>query len=652
MGGGCLFGRRNINSDRTNVRHHIRGTLVKSIINKRILTLSAALAASSLLIACSGEGANDGLANLNSVVEELPTLDSALAGTPIEDQYIVVLDKLPSSKALGLPLVGTLVSDIAEQLATDHGLTLGPVFENALTGFVAQMTPQQVTDLLAVPGVSYIEQDTIVSGTATQNNATWGLDRIDQANRPLDGTYNYNLDGQGVHAYIIDTGIRTTHNEFTGRMGNSRNFVSSGGGLFNTGSVDPDNFEDCQGHGSHVAGTVAGTTYGVAKQATLHAVRVLGCTGNGTNSGVINGVDWVMANHIKPAVANMSLGGGNSTALDQAVQNAINAGVHMVVAAGNDDTNACNGSPNRVAEALTVGSTTNSDVRSSFSNHGACVDIFAPGSSITSAGINNDNSTATMSGTSMAAPHVAGVVALYLAANPNADTDEVFDQVLALGTSNKLASIESGSPNLLLQNQVSGDGTPIDNLPVARLTANCDELACTFNASTSSDDNGITAYSWNFGDGQTATGVSTSHSYSAAGSYTVTLTVTDTTAQTDDATQTVSVAEAGAGPCPTCEQSSGTLSNGQTVYTDSFNGGSGTYEGYLVGAAGTDFDLRLEKFTQSCFIFCSSSWNSVATAENAGSNEEINYSGTAGQYRWRISSYSGAGSYDFYSKAP
>lgn len=624
---------------------------MKLQLTKKLINLTAIAAASSMLLACAGGENNDPLAEVNQLVEELPTLDSALAGTPIEDQYIVVLDKLPTSKALGLPLVGTLVSDIADQLATDLGLTLGPVFENALTGFVAQMTPEQVTELLALPGVSYIEQDTIVSGTATQTGATWGLDRIDQATG-LDGNYQYNLDGQGVHAYIIDTGIRTTHNEFTGRMGNSRNFVSSGGGLFSTGSVDPDDYEDCQGHGSHVAGTVAGTTYGVAKKATLHAVRVLGCTGNGTNSGVIQGVDWVMANHIKPAVANMSLGGGNSTALDQAVQNAINAGVTMVVAAGNDDANACNGSPNRVAEAITVGSTTSSDARSSFSNHGACVDIFAPGSSITSAGHNNNSSTATMSGTSMAAPHVAGVAALYLGANPNASTDEVFDGVLALGTSNKLSSIESGSPNLLLQNQVTGGGTPIDNVPVARLTASCDQLACSFNASTSSDDNGITGYSWNFGDGNSATGVSTSHTYAAAGSYTVTLTVTDTAAQTDNASQAVTVAQAGDGPCPTCTQSSGTLTNGQTVYTDSFNGGAGTYEGYLEGQAGTDFDLRLEKNVQSCFIFCSTSWNSVATAETSSSSEEITYSGSAGEYRWKIKSYSGAGSYDFYSKAP
>lgn len=625
---------------------------MKSLLNKKTIKFSALVAASSLLLACSGGESNDSLTNLNPPIEELPTLDSALAGTPIENQYIVVLDKAPTSKALGLPLVGTLVSDIAELLAIDHNFVLGLVFENALTGFVAQLTPSQVTELLQVAGVDYIEQDTIVTATATQNNATWGLDRIDQEDRPLDNTYSYDLEGDDVHAYIIDTGIRTSHNEFTGRMGNSRNFVSSGGGLFSAGSVDPDNYEDCQGHGSHVAATVAGTTYGVAKKATLHAVRVLDCNGSGTNSGVIEGVDWVMSNHIKPAVANMSLGGSSSTALDQAVRNAVNAGVTMVVAAGNDDTNACNGSPNRVAEAITVGSTTSTDVRSSFSNHGPCVDIFAPGSSITSAGINNDTSTATMSGTSMAAPHVAGVAALYLAANPNAAPDEVFDEVLALGASNKLASIEAGSPNLLLQNQVTGDGTPIDRVPVARFTSNCSELDCTFDASTSSDDNGISDYSWNFGDGNSASGESTSHSYATSGDYTVTLTVTDTAAQTSNTSQVITVSQAGDGPCPTCTHSSGTLTNGQTIYTASFNGGSGTYQGYLEGPAGTDFDLRLEKYEQSCFIFCSTSWNSVATAETTSSSEEINYSGTAGEYRWRISSYSGEGSYNFYNQAP
>jgi subtilisin family serine protease len=382
---------------------------------------------------------------------------------PIANQYIVVLEEpAPGSAQRAQP-----IADLANSLlALVGGGQVLTQYTSALLGFTARISASQAAALARQPGVKLVEQDRLMRANVTQAGATWGLDRVDQRALPLNGNYVYaDQAGQGVHVYIIDTGLNAAHAEFSGRVGAGRNFASNTngllggllpinlpllGGLFG-GSIDPENTSDCNGHGTHVAGTAAGTVYGVAKQATVHAVRVLGCNGSGANSGVIAGVDWVAANRVLPAVANMSLGGAASEALDVAVNNAIAQGVSFVVAAGNDNANACNGSPNRVPDAITVGASTRTDSRDTgYSNFGPCVDLFAPGTGITSAWIGNASATSTISGTSMAAPHVAGAVALVLGANAGLTPAQVTDAVLGNVTLGALANVGNGSPNALL----------------------------------------------------------------------------------------------------------------------------------------------------------------------------------------------------------
>ena len=367
---------------------------------------------------------------------------------PIEGQYIVVL-KDPSANgpssltrggaSMSQEDVSRYVSDVTVDLASRFDLGVEHVYDAALTGFSASASDAAVKQLLNDPRVAYVEEDGMVFLDATQSNATWGLDRIDQRDRPLNGTYIYDYTASNVRAYVIDSGIRASHNQFGGRVLSGASYINDGRGT-----------NDCNGHGTHVAGTIGGSTHGVAKAVRLVPVRVFGCTGGSSNSIIISGINWVANNRVLPAVANMSLGGGVSSATDTATNNLINRGVSVVVAAGNSNTNACNSSPARVANAITVGSTTSTDARSSFSNFGSCVNIFAPGSSITSTWHTSNTATNSISGTSMASPHVAGVAALWLGYAPSASPAAIRNHIYSRATTNRLSGIGSGSPNRLL----------------------------------------------------------------------------------------------------------------------------------------------------------------------------------------------------------
>ena len=449
---------------------------------------------------------------------------------PVQGQYIVVLKEnvaALSNESSRAPRV----SELASRMATLHGVKVTRSFNHALRGFVVTANDRALARLLMDDRVAYVEEDGYMYASATQTGATWGIDRVDQRALPLDSSYTYNTNASNVHAYIIDTGVLGTHTQFTGRMGNGYTAITDANGT-----------NDCNGHGTHVAGTVGGTTYGVAKGVIIHPVRVLGCTGSGTNSGVIAGMDWVTANHVKPAVANMSLGGGASTATDDAVARMTAAGVVVAVAAGNDNGDACSYSPARAASAITVGSTANTDARSSFSNFGSCLDIYAPGSNILSAWYTSTSATNTISGTSMASPHVAGAAALYLADNPTATPAQVTSALSASATNGVVTDAKTGSPNKLLYTLGGSAGNVA---PTANFSSSTSGLTANFTDSSSDSDGSVASRSWNFGDSTTSTATNPSKTYAAAGTYSVSLTVTDNGGATNTVTKAVTVATTG-----------------------------------------------------------------------------------------------------------
>jgi subtilisin family serine protease len=374
---------------------------------------STALLAAVALAACADQSP------LTVRAPEAAPLMSAASGQGVAGSYIVVLNEGADPRSV----------------AAVAGVSPRHVYTAVLNGFATTLNAGQLTALRHNPNVDYVEQEQIGGVQVTQLNATWGIDRIDQQNLPLSTTYTYNASGTGVRVYVIDSGIQSNHPQFGTRASNVYDYAGGSGA-------------DCHGHGTHVAGTIGSTTYGVAKNVYLRGVRVVDCGGFGGTAAVIAAMDWVRLNHIKPAVANMSLGYPYSAAVNTAATNMINAGVFTAVASGNENQNACNVSPASASGTLTVNAVDKFNARASFSNFGGCTDIYAPGVNVVSTWIGS--STNTISGTSMASPHAAGVGALWKSANGDAASSTIVNWIIANSTAGVVTGNPVGTPNRLL----------------------------------------------------------------------------------------------------------------------------------------------------------------------------------------------------------
>lgn len=548
----------------------------------------------------------------------------------IPGEYVVVFTDQAQSAAA--------TRQSAQAMTAKYGGRVKHAYGAVVDGFAATMSEAQARRLAADPAVARVEQAYRVEIAGEQvNPASWGLDRLDQQALPLNSRYRYpDQAGQGVHVYIMDTGVNLSHTEFTGRTAAGYDFVDN--------DTNP---TDCNGHGSHVAGTAAGTSYGVAKKATVHAVRVLSCSGSGSNADIIAGVNWIKTNAIKPAVVNYSIGCSTrctDTTMDSAVRSLVTSGVMWVQAGGNGNDDTCYYSPQRVSEALTVGNSTSSDAKAASSAWGSCQDLFAPGTNITSAWYDTNTSTRTITGTSMASPHVTGAVALYLGANPSATSSQVHSAIVSNSVSGAISGVPSGTPNRLLNTEfLLGGSTPAE-LRVTNPGSQTSTVG-TYDSATTGATGGSSPYTFS------ATGLPAGLTISSstgtisgtpttAGTSTVTVTVRDSAGRTASASFTWTVSAVSGSQCSGMRGTwTGSLSNGawQTLpYV--YDATAGTIQVCLDGPTGADFDVYLQKWSGS-------SWYTVAQGITSSADEAFSYSNTSGYYRLMVESYSGSGSY-------